>query len=221
MQAIITWCTAHWELISLGLLFLVSLLNSITAHFGAGHPRIVPIIGVVVEALSFLTSRGARSSLPGPLGRLKFPLQNVPPKLEQVTARQRISGLMLMLMLMLTMCACGTPLEPRRCTHLLGTTMTPWADTDCKRAQVKRDWLVGLTAGLAVAGGAGGIGSLFPDEQRYRLAVGITSAALALGAAIVAPFLASAQRNLSDHCVEYKDPMFRGGSATSRPGVKR
>jgi len=219
MQAVIMWCTAHWQHLSLGILFIVSVLNSITAHFGVGHPRIVPVIGVILEALSFLTSRGARSSLPGPLGRLKLPLQNVPPKLEAVTARQRISGLTLMCLLLVGGCAHN--LEPRRCTHLLGTTMTPWADTDCKRAQVKRDWLVGLTAGLAVAGGAGGIGSLFPDEQRYRLGVGLTAAALAIGAAIVTPFLASAQRNLSDHCVEYKDPMFRGGSATSRPGVKR
>jgi len=97
MQAVIMWCTAHWQHLSLGILFIVSVLNSITAHFGVGHPRIVPVIGVILEALSFLTSRGARSSLPGPLGRLKLPLQNVPPKLEAVTARQRISGLTLLL----------------------------------------------------------------------------------------------------------------------------
>ena len=216
MNAIITWCTAHWELISLALLFIVSVLNSVTQHFGTGHPRIVPVIGVLIEALSFLTSKGTRSILPGPLGRLKFPFQNVPPKPEQVTVRQRISGLTLMVLILIG--GCAHSLEPRRCTHLLGTTMTPWADTDCKKAQVKRDWLVGLTAGLAVAGGAGGIGSLFPDEQRYRLAVGLTSAALALGAAIVTPFLASAQRNLSDHCVEYKDPM--AGKPAPSAGVK-
>jgi hypothetical protein len=219
MDSIITWCTAHWQLISIVALFVVSVLNSITQHFGAGHPRIVPIIGVILEALSFLTSRGTRSSLPGPLGRLKLPLQNVPTPVELVTKRARVSGLTLMCLLLLAGCAHN--LEPRRCTHLLGQrggmALSPWADTDCKRAQVKRDWLVGLTAGLAVAGGAGGIGSLFPDEQRYRLAVGVTSAALAIGAAIVTPFLASAQRNLSDHCVEYHDPMVRGGWLGDKP----
>jgi hypothetical protein len=97
MQAVITWCTAHWELISLGLLFIACVLNGITKQFGAGHPRIVPIFGVILEAVSFITSKGCRTSLPGPLGRLKLPLQNVPPKLEQVTAPRRISGLTLLL----------------------------------------------------------------------------------------------------------------------------
>lgn len=101
MNTIIAWCTAHWQLISLVALFVAAVLNSVTRHFSAGHPRIVPIIGVILEALSFLTSRGTRSGLPGPLGRLKSPLQNVPPKLEAVTARQRISGLTLVLTLVL------------------------------------------------------------------------------------------------------------------------
>lgn len=77
MQGALTWATEYWWLISLALLFVGSVLNSITEHYGAAHPRIVPLFRVILEAISLLVSKGATN---GRWGKLKLPLQDVPPK---------------------------------------------------------------------------------------------------------------------------------------------
>jgi len=111
MHAVYTWCVAHWGWLTVALLFVASILNSVTRHFGARHPRIVPVIGVLLEALSILTSRGAVNGvLPGPLGRLKAPLQNIAPVGAQIAPAKKISGApigLLGLMLIMSVSAVG------------------------------------------------------------------------------------------------------------------
>lgn len=97
MDAFYSWCAQYWWIATLAVMVLSAVANSITAHFSASKSPIVPVLSVIVEALSVLTSAGTRSILPGPLGRLKLPLQNVPP--DAVTRRTRVSGLTLALCL--------------------------------------------------------------------------------------------------------------------------
>jgi len=62
---------------------------------------------------------------------------------------------------------------------------TSWTPERCQRLLDQRDsltWAVALGTGLT---GAGGLSTAFPDEDKYRLSLGITSAVLA---AITASF---------------------------------
>lgn len=79
MQQIIDFVNQNWGWMSLVGLFLISLLNSITAHFGEKNPKIVPFFSVIIEALSFITSKGVVN---GSWGKLKLPLQNISPKTD-------------------------------------------------------------------------------------------------------------------------------------------
>jgi hypothetical protein len=76
-----------------------------------------------------------------------------------------------------------------------------WTEAQCRRAQVKRDALTGVSAGLAVATGAGGIGAVFPESESYRLPLGLVSLGLGIAAAVLAPFVSSAAADLANHCV--------------------
>jgi len=59
---------------------LASILNAIRQHYGVKYHRIVPVIDVALEAVAILTSKGTVNGvLPGALGKLKLPLQDVPP----------------------------------------------------------------------------------------------------------------------------------------------
>ena len=77
MQQIIDFVGQNYWWISILALFAISVLNAVTKHFGEGNPKIVPVIAVIIEALSFLTSKGAEN---GNFGKFKLPMQNVIPK---------------------------------------------------------------------------------------------------------------------------------------------
>lgn len=76
METILNWCAEYWWAVTAALLFVGSVLNSITRYYGDRYPTIVPLFGVILEAISFLTSKGAAN---GTWGRFKLPLQDVPP----------------------------------------------------------------------------------------------------------------------------------------------
>lgn len=79
MQTLITIISENWALISILLVIVASILNSVTDHFGKDNPKIVPILAVIIEALSIITSKGTSN---GRAGKLKLPLQNVPENWE-------------------------------------------------------------------------------------------------------------------------------------------
>lgn len=76
LDTVIAWIGTYWWAVTIALVVLGSVLNSVTKHYGAKYPAIVPLFGVILEAISVLTSKDARN---GSWGRLKLPLQNVPP----------------------------------------------------------------------------------------------------------------------------------------------
>jgi hypothetical protein len=207
LHALYLWIVAHWGAVSLAATVLVWLCNAATRHWST-RTGLVKVLGFVLEVLSPLTSK----EVPG---WFKWPFTSVSPAQRAMALRikrARVDTAKIVLPLLLAasmVSACSQTIpQPRRCRHLdaigaLGGV--PWDHGQCLQAQRRRNWLVGITAGLGVVAGAGGISAVIPeDSQRWRLAAGISSAVLAIGAAVLAPFVASAQSNLSEHCSEYK-----------------
>lgn len=77
-----------------------------------------------------------------------------------------------------------------------------WSVTDCQRLLNSRDGLVWAAAFAGGLGGAGGLGSAFPDDSRQdvRLGLGITSAVLAAFATSVSLIAKSRSAEFEQYC---------------------
>ena len=76
MSYVIGFIGENWVMITIIITIIASILNSITLHYGANNPRIVPLFAVIIEALSVIVSKGATN---GSWGKFKLPGENVPP----------------------------------------------------------------------------------------------------------------------------------------------
>ena len=73
------WVNEYWWLVALCVAAAVSVLNLITKHYSQERPGLKRALLFVTELLSVLVSAGARVG-EGPAGKLKLPLQSVPPR---------------------------------------------------------------------------------------------------------------------------------------------
>ena len=111
---------------------------------------------------------------------------------------------------------CGSPLvRPRHCKHLLGqdaagAPLVPWDQTACSKQQTKRDWLQGFTIGLGSGGAASAVTGIIltatDNSKAGQIASGAVAGVLGLTAVLLGQFLATATKNLSDHCEGYSAP---------------
>lgn len=95
--------TAHWPWIALVLIpFVIGALNAIAKHY-SNHTGLVKVIGVITEILGTLRSSDAPS---GALGRLKWPLQDVPPRRKDVRVGRITSAIFIAML-----AGCGTSFD--------------------------------------------------------------------------------------------------------------
>lgn len=59
------WITENWPWIFVVLTLLISVLNSITEHYGEGSTKLKRGLMFVVDVLSILTSKGGALKMPG------------------------------------------------------------------------------------------------------------------------------------------------------------
>lgn len=76
MEAVLTWLSDNWWWIaSIAIPVLLSVVNAVTKHW-SGNAGVLRWGGLIIELLSLLTSKDARTVA----GRLKLPLTSVRPK---------------------------------------------------------------------------------------------------------------------------------------------
>jgi len=218
MGTVINWIGNNWPAILAILGGLVPVLNVIST-MAKNYPTAVRWLMHAVAFISWIKSKD--NIAPGKLGALKIPFTR-----ERTNGVTRTSANLHCLLALLvagsllagSLAGCSTTFSPRRC-GTVSTTLggTPWADTDCLKAQRTRNiWL----AETIIAGALGTVASAMTGirtDDAWRIGWGITGGALAAVAAGSAPFLASAQKNLSEHCTEFVTatpliaPMNKGG----------
>lgn len=71
MQAVVSWMAAHWVLVSLAAVALISVINAATKHWSS-HTGLVAVLLRISELLSYFTSKDVP-------GWFKWPLTSVPP----------------------------------------------------------------------------------------------------------------------------------------------
>lgn len=111
--------------------------------------------------------------------------------------------LVLLIALAFIISGCGATL-PRHCTSqaMFGREgANPWSESDCKRAQTKKNVLTALAAGFGASAGASGLSAAFPDSQDAKIAIGVTAMSAGVIAAVLTPFATSATSDYANHCV--------------------
>ncbi len=88
--------TANWELVTLALLSVASILNYLTQHYSTRYAWMPSVFGAMLEFISVLTSKGTSN---GVARRLKLPFQNCPPEGCDVSKRTRLPVVLIGLLL--------------------------------------------------------------------------------------------------------------------------
>ena len=109
---------------------------------------------------------------------------------------------LLAILLSLLCSSCVSHTQPRSLPY--ARVIDLWTEAQCRRAQTKKDWLTGVASGLGLVTGAGGLGAVFPSDERFRLGVGLTALGLGIAGAVIAPFASSATKTYADHCTDAK-----------------
>lgn len=203
------WIIAHWALLSTiagAVIAVLQVVNRLTLS-SEHHEGIAKVITKAIDLLSFIASKDVPTWLKWPfttLGAKKYAM-----RLRQKQMRSNLGpkiGCLLALCFFAS--GCMTALQPRRCgAGLSALGGAPWSDADCVKAQTKRDGLLGGTIASGALGAiAGGLTGVRTDEP-WRIGWGLTAGLLGAAAGILAPFLASAQKNLTEHCTDFVTPV--------------
>jgi hypothetical protein len=78
-KLVLEWIVANWELCAAIGAGLISILNAVSKHWST-RTGLTKWLSWVTEMLSIITSSGTRTRLVWVLGKIKLPLQSVPPK---------------------------------------------------------------------------------------------------------------------------------------------
>ena len=88
------WIVEHWPYVLGAAVALLSALNAwVVAHPDQVSGKVVHVLAVLLDLLSFLWSRDASKAVGGLLGWLKLPGQLSPPSTSAAATRARVASI--------------------------------------------------------------------------------------------------------------------------------